>query len=176
MKLSRYLSTVAVALALVSCGGAEETPKEDMNEDVVVDDDGTTIIVELEDAQDGIAPGSQEDYLQRVGEDAMVFFDFDKYNLKPSATSSLKKQAMWLRQFPEIDVKVEGHCDERGTREYNLGLGERRANEVKKYLVAQGIASSRIDTISYGEERPLDPRTNEAAWARNRRGVTTISE
>jgi peptidoglycan-associated lipoprotein len=174
MKLSRYLSTVAVALALVSCGGAEETPKEET--DVVEDDSDTTIIVELDDEIEGIEPGSKEDYLQRVGEDAMVFFAFDKSELKPSAITSLKKQALWLKAYPDVEITIEGHCDERGTTEYNMGLGKKRANAVKNYLEAQGVDEDRMTTVSFGEERPLDPRHNEAAWARNRRSVSVIVE
>ena len=120
-----------------------------------------------------IKPGSQEDLTKNVGD--MVFFDFDKSILKPAAQATLDKQAEWINRYPTVRVKIEGHCDERGTREYNLALGERRANAVKDYLVAKGVSSHRIDTISYGKERPLDPASNPAAWAMNRRGVTVAT-
>jgi len=103
-----------------------------------------------------------------------VFFDFDKYDLKPEARRTLQKQAEWLKQNPDIRVIVEGHCDERGTREYNLALGERRANTIRSYLVALGVDSGKVSTISYGKERPTGGTSNEAAWARDRRGMTVI--
>jgi peptidoglycan-associated lipoprotein len=98
-----------------------------------------------------------------------IYFDFDKYNLRADAKEMLKANAQTLKDNPEVAVLIEGHCDERGTVEYNLALGERRANAAKQYLVDMGIAASRIRTISYGEERPADPGHNEAAWAKNRR-------
>ena len=93
-----------------------------------------------------------------------VFFDFDKYNLAPEARAALSKQAAWLGRFSSVTVRVEGHADERGTREYNLALGERRANSVKDYLVAAGVNPERIKTISYGKERPVALGSNEGAW------------
>jgi len=117
--------------------------------------------------------GSQEDLVVNVGD--RVFFAFDKYNLSSDARSILEKQAAWLAKYPSTTITVEGHCDERGTREYNLGLGERRANSVKDYLVALGTNPNRIKTISYGKERPVALGSNEAAWAQNRRGVTKVT-
>jgi len=104
-----------------------------------------------------------------------VFFAFDSSELTPLARRTLEAQAAVLREFPRVTVTIEGHCDERGTREYNLALGDRRANAVKNYLVALGISSNRVGTISYGKERPADPRHNEEAWARNRRGVMVVA-
>ncbi|MBW2063973.1 MAG: peptidoglycan-associated lipoprotein Pal [Deltaproteobacteria bacterium] len=98
-----------------------------------------------------------------------IYFDFDKAELKPEARKVLVKKAEWLRKHPEYKVVIEGHCDERGTNEYNLALGERRANAAWRFLNALGISGERMSTISYGEERPLDPRHNPAAWAKNRR-------
>ncbi len=121
----------------------------------------------------GPAPGSQEDFEANVGD--RVFFDFDKYNLKADARVAVGKQAAWLNKWPAVTVTIEGHCDERGTREYNLALGERRANSVKDYLVALGINPGRIKTISYGKERPVALGSNETAWAQNRRGVTKVT-
>jgi len=97
-----------------------------------------------------------------------IYFDFDKSNLKPDAQEILKQKAEFLKANPNDSILIEGNCDERGTDEYNLALGDRRANSAKKFLVNLGIAESRIKTISYGEERPLDPGHNEAAWAKNR--------
>lgn len=119
-----------------------------------------------------VVPGSPQDFVVNVGD--RVFFDFDKYNLKPPARATLDRQAAWLKQYGNRRVVIEGHCDERGTREYNLALGERRANSVKNYLINQGIAANRITTISYGKERPVALGSNEAAWSQNRRGVTVV--
>ena len=105
----------------------------------------------------------------RAFEAEYIQFDFDKSELKPEARAILVKKAEWLRNNPEFSVRVEGHCDERGTNEYNLALGERRANSAWKFLNALGISGSRMTTISYGEERPADPRHNETAWSKNRR-------
>lgn len=99
-----------------------------------------------------------------------VYFGFDDASLTRKARRILSDKAEWLRNHPEQEVVIEGHCDERGTKEYNMALGQRRAESIKNYLVNAGIDSSRIDTISYGEERPVDPRHNEMAWAKNRRG------
>ena len=117
-------------------------------------------------------PGSQQDFVVNVGD--RVFFETDRYDLTGEAQSQLQKQAAWLAQYPATTVTVEGHCDERGTREYNLALGERRANAVRNYLVAQGVDPNRIQTISYGKERPEIADSNESAWAQNRRGVTVL--
>ena len=103
-------------------------------------------------------------------ENEMIHFDFDKSNLRPDAQEILQRKADYLQRNPNLKVIVEGHCDERGTTEYNLALGDRRANSAKAFLVNLGVADSRLTTISYGEERPLDPASNEAAWAKNRRG------
>lgn len=121
----------------------------------------------------GPEPGTQEHLVQQVGD--RVFFGFDRYDLTNEAQATLRAQADWLRQFPSVNVTIEGHADERGTREYNLALGERRANAVKNYLVNQGIPANRVTTISYGKERPVALGSNEAAWAQNRRGVTVLS-
>jgi peptidoglycan-associated lipoprotein len=98
-----------------------------------------------------------------------IYFDFDKSELKPEARAILEKKASWLRANGRYKVRIEGHCDERGTNEYNLALGERRSNSAFKYLNALGVSAGRMSTISYGEERPADPGHNQAAWAKNRR-------
>lgn len=109
-------------------------------------------------------------------ESGHVYFDFDKAELKPEARAILDKKAAWLKAHPDYSVRIEGHCDERGTSEYNLALGERRANAAMKYLNALGVASGRISTVSYGEERPADPGHNEGAWAKNRRDEFKVTE
>jgi peptidoglycan-associated lipoprotein len=134
---------------------------------------GTTAATPSATAPSGPTAGSQEDLVANVGD--RVFFDFDKYNLKPDARAVLEKQAAWMKQFASVTVSIEGHCDERGTREYNLALGERRANSVKDFLVALGISPSRVKTISYGKERPVALGSDEQAWTQNRRGVTVVT-
>ena len=104
-----------------------------------------------------------------------VFFELDQYDLRPESRTTIAAWAAWLKAHPGARMRVEGNADERGTREYNLALGERRANSVKDYLVALGVNPSRVKTISYGKERPVALGSNDAAWAQNRRGVTTIS-
>ena len=121
----------------------------------------------------GPAKGSREDFIQNVGD--RVYFDFDKSNIKPEGQQTLQRQAAWLKQYPNVTVTVEGHCDERGTREYNLALGNRRANAVKTALVSLGIPANRVQTISYGKDRPIVVGSNEAAWAQNRVGITVIN-
>ena len=122
----------------------------------------------------GVArPGTQEDLVVNVGD--RVFFAFNESTLSPEARATLDRQAAWLKKYSNIKVTVEGHCDERGTREYNLALGERRATAVKNYLVADGVSAGRVKTISYGKERPAVLGSNEAAWAQNRRGVTVVT-
>ena len=121
----------------------------------------------------GPTPGTQEDLVVNVGD--RVFFDFDKAVIMAAAEKTLKRQAAWMKQYGGVTVTVEGHCDERGTREYNLALGERRANAVKNYLVALGVDAGRIATISYGKERPEALGHNEAAWSQNRRSVTAVN-
>jgi peptidoglycan-associated lipoprotein len=103
-----------------------------------------------------------------------IHFDFDKYDIRPEDTEILKENAALLMQYPKVKIQTEGHCDERGTNEYNLALGERRANAAKKYLLSLGISPDRISTISYGEEKPLDAGHNEEAWFKNRRGHFVI--
>jgi peptidoglycan-associated lipoprotein len=98
-----------------------------------------------------------------------IHFDFDKYNIRPEDAEILKENATLLMKYPAVKIQIEGHCDERGTVEYNLALGERRANSAKRYLSSLGVTGDRISTISYGEEKPLDPGHNEEAWAKNRR-------
>jgi peptidoglycan-associated lipoprotein len=103
-----------------------------------------------------------------------IHFDFDKYDIRPGDAEILNENGALLMKYPTVKIQIEGHCDERGTVEYNLALGERRANSTKRYLISLGISSDRISTISYGKERPLDPGHNEEAWAKNRRAHTII--
>ena len=124
-------------------------------------------------AAGGPAAGSREEFMQKVGD--RVFFDFDKSDIKPEGQQALQRQAAWLKQYASVTITIEGHCDERGTREYNIALGNRRANAVKNALVALGIPANRIQLISYGKDRPIVVGSNEAAWAQNRVGITVIN-
>ena len=120
-----------------------------------------------------IAPGSIRDCSINVGD--RVYFDFDSYSIRSDASRILAAQAAWLSRYPQVQVRIEGNADERGTREYNLALGARRAEAVRSFLIANGIPASRIDTISYGKERPVAFGSNEQAWAQNRNAHTTIT-
>jgi peptidoglycan-associated lipoprotein len=118
------------------------------------------------------APGSQEDLVQSAGD--RIFFDTDRNSLTQQATATLDRQSAWLQQYPQVNVWVAGNCDERGTEEYNLALGQRRATADRDYLVAHGINSSRIETISYGKSRPIDAASTPEAWAQNRNAITSV--
>jgi len=120
----------------------------------------------------GIRPGSQEDLVANVGD--RVFFETDRSSIRADQRPVLERQAQWLQRYPQVQVMVEGHADERGTREYNLALGQRRANAARDVLVAGGVASSRITTISYGKDRPAALGSTPDAWAQNRRAVTVV--
>jgi peptidoglycan-associated lipoprotein len=161
---SKILAGFAGMLMLAACESTPETTG-----DTAGTGTGTTTTAA---APTGPAAGSIEEFQQTVGD--RVFFGFDKYDLTPEARSQLEQQAAWLKTYPQHSITIEGHADERGTREYNLALGERRASSVKNYLVALGIDPNRVQTISYGKERPEVLGSNEAAWAQNRRAVTTL--
>lgn len=118
--------------------------------------------------------GTQEHFVNGVNGLNVIFFDTDRYNIDSEDAVALQTQAQYLQRNPGISVTVEGHADERGTRDYNLALGERRANSAKNYLVSLGVDASRIRTVSYGKERPVALGSNESAWAQNRRAVTVV--
>lgn len=118
------------------------------------------------------APGSEQDFVVNVGD--RVYFDLDSYEVRSEALPRLDAQAQWLMRYPSVTVRIEGNADERGTREYNLALGARRAESVRNYLISRGVPAARIDTISYGKERPIAEGSNEDAWARNRNAHTAV--
>ncbi|MEM8695696.1 MAG: peptidoglycan-associated lipoprotein Pal [Pseudomonadota bacterium] len=124
-------------------------------------------------APTGPVPGSREDFLAQTASDT-IFFETDSYDIDPEDRAILDSQAAWLVANPSVRVTIEGHCDERGTREYNLGLGERRANAASNYLAARGVDASRMTVISYGKERPIALGSDAASWAQNRRAVTVV--
>jgi peptidoglycan-associated lipoprotein len=119
-----------------------------------------------------IVPGSQEDLVANVGD--RVFYDFNKSGLRPDAKATLDKQAAWLAKYGSVNVQIAGNTDERGTEEYNLALGQRRANSAASYLKAKGVASARLTTISYGKDRPTAQGSDEQAWAQNRNAITSV--
>ncbi len=121
----------------------------------------------------GPAPGSVQDFVVNAGE--RVFFDYDSHALRAEGSAMLDAQAAWLARYPNVKVRIEGNADERGTREYNFALGARRANSVRDYLVSKGVAGSRIETVSYGKEKPIDGGTTEEAWGKNRNAHTALT-
>jgi peptidoglycan-associated lipoprotein len=161
----RSLSLLAAVLLVAACSSGEEQKQATT---------GTNSVAPpSQPMTSSVTPGSEDDLKTNVGD--RVFFDFDRSDIKPEGRAVLQRQAEWLKKYPNVTVTVEGHCDDRGTREYNLALGERRANAVKKVLVALGVPANRVSTISYGKERPAVPGDNEQAWAQNRRGVTVVN-
>ena len=159
---SRMFSLLAAVALLAACESAPDTAATTTGGQMAAPP-----------ATSGIRPGSQQDLVANVGD--RVFFDFDRSDIKAEGRTVVERQANWLKQYPNVTVTVEGHCDERGTREYNLALGERRATAVKNALVALGVPANRVQTISYGKERPAVVGSNDASYAQNRRGVTVVN-
>jgi len=151
----KILGTVAVVALLAACSH-----------------ENTTASTGAGATTSGPVPGSEEDLVANVGD--RVFFAFDKSNLQDDARATLDKQSAWLAKYPQVNVQVAGNCDDRGTEEYNLALGQRRANASRDYLVARGVTASRINTISYGKDRPTAMGDNEQAWAQNRNTITSV--
>jgi len=129
---------------------------------------------QLEGAGMSAAPGSQQDFVVNVGD--RVFFETDQTDLTPQARATLDKQAQWLTQYNRYTFTIEGHADERGTREYNIALGARRAQTVREYLISRGIEAQRMRTISYGKERPVAVCDDISCWSQNRRVVTVLDQ
>lgn len=181
MRKNILMMAAVLSLGLAACSGSDEelNPYGDElfpNEQPMdVDQSVPAAPIQGYDSQGfgGAAmPGSQADFEINVGD--RVFFGYDSFTLTPEALSQLELQAQWMRQYPSVRVIIEGHADERGTREYNLALGDKRANAAKNYLVSLGISPSRVQTISYGKERPEMLGSNAESWAKNRRAVTVI--
>ena len=156
----------------VSSGDSTETMDSDMMEEQAESMDESMDSMDKSEEERGPVPGSDEDFYS-LGD--RVFFDLDKFSLKAAARRVLERQADWLNTYENVSITIEGHCDERGTREYNLALGERRASALKNYLISLGVDPGRISTLSYGKERPDALGSNEAAWSQNRRGVSVIN-
>ena len=175
----KFLALTVMVAALGACSTTEEVGTMDdetitIYEREGINSAGATAGVEsvYGESLDGPQPGSQADLVVNIGD--RVFFGYDRYDLSPEARATLDAQAAWLLRYPDLNITVEGHADERGTREYNLALGERRASSAENYLIALGVDPRRITTISFGKERPAVPGSNDAAWAQNRRSVTKI--
>jgi peptidoglycan-associated lipoprotein len=162
--LRATLLIAAGSIALAGC--ASRAPKQ------LPPDPGPETSTSASDTTGRAVPGSQADFIEKMMGQDTVYFDTDRYNIDGQDMTALQAQAQWLAQYPAKRATIEGHCDERGTREYNLALGERRANAAKNYLVSLGIDPSRLTTVSYGKERPVALGSNEDAWSRNRRAVT----
>ena len=159
--------TLASALALSAC-------KKQPPEELPPPPQQTQVTPTPTPPPSGPIPGTQQHFAQVMQGRDTIYFDTDKYDIDAEDQAALRQQATYLQQYPGIRATIEGHCDERGTREYNLALGERRANAAKNFLVSLGIAADRLSTVSYGKERPVATGSNEQAWARNRRAVTII--
>lgn len=168
MRFNRLLGPFVAVLFLAAC---ETAPEETA---VTTGEGAAAESAEMAAVEAAALPGTQDDLTAQYGD--RVFFDFDKYSLKAPARGTIMGWATWLSAFPAITATIQGHADERGTREYNLALGERRSTSTKNYLVALGIDPNRIETISYGKERPAVAGSNEEAWAQNRRAMLVVSE
>ena len=162
----KLLAMVAGMCLLAACGTAKK--------EAMVDADTTKDrSVSSESTMAAPTPGTAEELMQVIGD--RVYFGFDQYNLTDESKRLVAKWADWLGTHRGLKVVVEGHADERGTREYNLALGDRRAVEVRNQLLSLGVDGSRVETISYGKERPVDPASNPTSWAKNRRGVMVLN-
>ena len=166
-------SMLAVALSLAACAKKDRVADLPPPAATSVPGDQPAVIGD-DRVSSSVVPGSQADLVATAGADR-VLFEYDSVELTGEAQATLGRQAEWLRRYPAVSFTVEGHADERGTREYNLALGDRRANAVKNYLAAQGIATGRLRTISYGKERPEVQGSDEAGYAQNRRAVSVVS-
>ncbi|MBX7146237.1 MAG: peptidoglycan-associated lipoprotein Pal [Alphaproteobacteria bacterium] len=165
----RFLSICAAIVFLAACSSDSEDAGNSAGRGMTT---ASATPTTTDVTSQPVTPGSQEELVQ-IGD--RVFFEVDRYDLTSEAQAQLQRQAAWLQQYPANKVIIEGHCDERGTREYNLALGERRATAVKNYLVALGISDARLQTVSYGKERPEATGSDESAWSQNRRSVMVLN-
>jgi peptidoglycan-associated lipoprotein len=165
--MMRSTTTLMIAASLLALGACAKKPPKELPPAPV----DTTGPATTDNTSGAVVPGSQEDFVATVSSDR-IFFDTDSSDVDGPDQATLQSQAAWLSKYPAKRITIEGHCDERGTREYNLALGERRANATKNALVAMGVTTDRITTVSYGKERPDATGSDEEAFARNRRAVT----
>ncbi|HEY9090805.1 peptidoglycan-associated lipoprotein Pal [Parasphingorhabdus sp.] len=164
----KYATPLLITTGLVLAGCAKKAPEE-----LPPPPAGTTEPAPPASSGPGYAPGSHGDFVANTMSDR-ILFELDSYTVDSQDQAILQSQAQWLAQYPNARITIEGHADERGTREYNLALGERRANAAKNYLASLGVSPDRMTTVSYGKERPEALGSNEAAWAQNRRAVTIV--
>ena len=171
--INKILMSVLLAFFIAGCAtkskDSADTSGTGSSSSTSSVDEGTLTVTE----GSGVAPGTQEDLIVNVGD--RVFFGYDSSELDSDAQELLQDQVAWLKEYTDVSVTIEGHCDERGTREYNLALGEKRAQAVKNYLISLGVSSGRVSTISYGKERPAVIGSHEGAWSQNRRSVTLVN-
>ncbi len=168
--MSKITTGLVLGLALVATAGCT---KKRAVADLPPAPSETGPVTTGEGDSDTVAAPLNEQFKREVSSDT-IHFAFDQYDIDPQARAILDSQAQWLTSHPNTRVTIEGHCDERGTREYNLALGDRRANAAKNYLASRGISPARITTISYGKERPIALGSDDASWAQNRRAVTIV--
>jgi peptidoglycan-associated lipoprotein len=173
--MMKKTTTLLCTAALIALAGCSKKPPAKLPPAPPAETTAPTPPTAPSEVGNTTVPGSRADFLQQAGSDT-VHFATDSSDLDSEATATLTKQAAWLQKFPNVRVTIEGHCDERGTREYNLALGDRRANSAKNFLVNNGVAASRISVISYGKERPVATGSDEEAWAQNRRAVTVVPQ
>lgn len=173
MMLKKLTIMLCATVLLAACSSKpKDTGMVTTDSDMTVTQRDQVTGFEDQQQQTGPRPGSQQDLVVNVGD--RVFFGYDQHTLTNEARNTVEDQVEWLKRYPNLNITVEGHADERGTREYNLALGERRAQAVRNYMTAMGIDGSRINTISYGKERPAVVGSNASAWSQNRRGVTVV--
>ncbi len=170
--LYKFLISTLLILFVAACASKPKDSADASGTGSSSDDSSVSGTI-TETAGSGIVAGSQEDLIVNVGD--RVFFGYDSSDLDSDALELLQDQVAWLKQNSDVSITIEGHCDERGTREYNLALGEKRAQSVKNYLIGLGINPDRVSTISYGKERPAVVGSNDGAWAQNRRSVTLVN-
>jgi len=170
--LSRFLSLFAVLVLVAACSTKpEDTGSITTDGDTLASSESQATPVD-QNALGTAQAGTQQDLVVNIGD--RVFFAYDQFDLSTEARGVVERQAQWLKTYPAVTVIIEGHCDERGTREYNLALGEKRATAVRNYMIANGVEASRVQTISYGKERPAVTGSDETSWAQNRRGVVVV--
>lgn len=172
MRNTLILGAAVIALTLSGCGRRQAPPEIPPAEQPAVDPT-TGEAVAPGDVELTELPAQQADMVAKAGSDT-VYFGTDEHILDESAKATLAAQARWLLANPNVRASIEGHCDERGTREYNMALGERRANAAREFLVSQGVPTGRLLVTSWGKERPVAAGSNEEAWAQNRRAVTVL--
>lgn len=167
---ARYATATLLVGAAALAGCKTKVPEDVVAPGVAVSQPETRVPT----APAGPAVGTQEHFVRAVNGQNVIYFDTDRYNIDSADAAALQTQAQYLGQYANISITLEGHADERGTREYNLALGERRANAAKNYLASLGVDPGRIQTVSFGKERPVALGSNEAAWAQNRRAVSIV--